>query len=627
MASTVLYPPIVDGYMPAFEVFPDDYSLQENIANNVCKVRFNFSKYNSSTDVKYAHVSVIRQSSGQSAVKALPGTSDEEKKAHPHRATGIILDVPIETEYDDYGNLLYHYVTIPDEDLNGVYGNYTGWVPGELYKIQLRFSFVSYQETGMGSMGQSAWLVKNAGEFSEWSTICVVKSIGEKYAEITTLRLSTDDTVTYKSNGEYEDPFIIYGSEFRAIYHSVIDSDNEGLYSYSVKLTDKDGSTVLDDSGIQYTYQNVNPNEMKYTFKTNILDGSSYRIELVYETINGYAEIVSVPVASEVPAVAATTLKLITAENDPDGVMDSTVFMEDEDGRVCLLVSGVEEAETASGIYYIRRTSSKSNFTIWEDIKKIDLSGLTTVDKVFYDYTLESGVFYKYGLQLVDSKGDRGSLAITENPVYRDFNYSFLLGENNQQLRLAFNNTVDNYKINISDSVNTTIGGQYPFITRNGNMRYRTIPVNGLISFNMDENNLFLTDKDIYKYDNIVDMYAARRGVNIKDTDTSMYRRASNMYDMTYERDFRNKVLEFLHNGRPKLFKSATEGNILVRLVDINCSPVQGLNRLIYSFSATGHEIADAGEEVLSKYNIAVLDGGAGATPAGDGTIHSHKLG
>jgi hypothetical protein len=98
------------------------------------------------------------------------------------------------------------------------------------------------------------------------------------------------------------------------------------------------------------------------------------------------------------------------------------------------------------------------------------------------------------------------------------------------------------------------------------------------------------------------------------------------MYDMTYERDFRNKVLEFLHNGRPKLFKSATEGNILVRLVDVNCSPVPGLNRLIYSFSATGHEIADAGEEVLSKYNIAVLDGGAGATPAGDGTIHSHKL-
>ena len=39
------------------------------------------------------------------------------------------------------------------------------------------------------------------------------------------------------------------------------------------------------------------------------------------------------------------------------------------------------------------------------------------------------------------------------------------------------------------------------------------------------------------------------------------------------ERQFKLEVLDWLTNGKPKLFKSPTEGNYLVRLMNVNLSP------------------------------------------------------
>jgi hypothetical protein len=70
----------------------------------------------------------------------------------------------------------------------------------------------------------------------------------------------------------------------------------------------------------------------------------------------------------------------------------------------------------------IRRTSSRSNFTIWEDICKCSLSIDKDTSFSWYDYTIESGVFYQYGVQKVDSQGNRGELKKTNKimPVFYD---------------------------------------------------------------------------------------------------------------------------------------------------------------------------------------------------------------
>ena len=53
-----------------------------------------------------------------------------------------------------------------------------------------------------------------------------------------------------------------------------------------------------------------------------------------------------------------------------------------------------------------------------------------------------------------------------------------------------------------------------------------------------------------------------------------------------------------------KLFKSPTEGNILVKLMNITFEPVASLGRILYSFSANAVEIDEPTFENYKKYYV-----------------------
>ena len=74
--------------------------------------------------------------------------------------------------------------------------------------------------------------------------------------------------------------------------------------------------------------------------------------------------------------------------------------------------------------------------------------------------------------------------------------------------------------------------------------------------------------------------------------------------DYYYEKKFREFILNFLYDDKVRLYKSPTEGNILVRLTNVSCTPNQSLNNIIYDFSATAYQIADEHMENYSKYKI-----------------------
>jgi len=59
--------------------------------------------------------------------------------------------------------------------------------------------------------------------------------------------------------------------------------------------------------------------------------------------------------------------------------------------------------------------------------------------------------------------------------------------------------------------------------------------------------------------------------------------------DSVYERDFRQKVIKFLYENKVKLYKSTTEGNMLVKLMNISFTPNNTLSRHIYSFTCTAY--------------------------------------
>jgi len=52
----------------------------------------------------------------------------------------------------------------------------------------------------------------------------------------------------------------------------------------------------------------------------------------------------------------------------------------------------------------LRRASSMSNFSTWEDLRIYS----SVADFTYYDFTIESGVAYRYLVQKMDTRGGRG---------------------------------------------------------------------------------------------------------------------------------------------------------------------------------------------------------------------------
>jgi hypothetical protein len=74
------------------------------------------------------------------------------------------------------------------------------------------------------------------------------------------------------------------------------------------------------------------------------------------------------------------------------------------------------------------------------------------------------------------------------------------------------------------------------------------------------------------------------------------------------EKEFKLEVLEWLNNGKPKLFKSPAEGNYIVRLMNVSLSPNDTLGRMLHTFNSTAYEIAENSYENLEKYGIISLE-------------------
>lgn len=578
MASMSLYPPILDSSMPAF-----NYKQK-------CPIEFSLSKFNSADEVKSIHISVTYQKSGANAVNKT-GVSSSGR----HTQSGIIIinmdDKKGLGAYRVENNTNLYSININYEDIYG------GWKDSEIYKVQMRFSSVAYNP----QIQSEQWLYDNANFFSEWSTICAIKPINDITITIPTFNYNSDNqnenVNTKQENTLYSTVLDFYGSYY-------CKTNNETLYSYELILYDAT-NTIVERSGILYTNEYNNSNQFKYIFTTELINNSKYQVHFTYTTEHGYTETIKFNFSVYSNAQARPDFSIVTVDNDIYGLFQdmSTLESEEEEGRIGIKIFDPMQRQF-SGNICIRRTDSKSNFTKWEDIKIIVYrQELINSKEPFFDYTIESGVWYKYGLQelTVTANGEvqRSDLTPSE-PIIRNFNYSYLLGANGVQLKLKFNNDMNSYKINVNEGKLDTIGGVYPFITRNGNPNYRTIPINGLISFNMDEMNTFSSKKNIYG-DTTPDNQIMNYYNNYNTRNNIM------QYDYTYERFFREKVLKFLYDGKPKLFKSPTEGNILIRLMDINTTPQQNLGRMIYNFTSTGHEVAEATMDNYVKYNFTTI--------------------
>jgi hypothetical protein len=72
------------------------------------------------------------------------------------------------------------------------------------------------------------------------------------------------------------------------------------------------------------------------------------------------------------------------------------------------------------------------------------------------------------------------------------------------------------------------------------------------------------------------------------------------------ERQFKMEALEWLTNGKPKLFRSPAEGNFIIRLMNTSLSPNDTLGRMLHTFQTTAYEIAECNYNNLQDYGFSV---------------------
>lgn len=178
-------------------------------------------------------------------------------------------------------------------------------------------------------------------------------------------------------------------------------------------------------------------------------------------------------------------------------------------------------------------------------------------------------------------------------------------------LHVTYNPDINGIKYNTQDSIVTTLGSQYPYIRRNGHNYYRTFNIGGLISYNSENSEIAelipTTSTNISPTIGGMMISTFQYSPMIKDMWNYEfdYINSNRDREILLERVFRERAINFLCNDKVKLFKSATEGSMLIKLTNVSLTPNQQLGRMIYSFSATATEMAEATEENLKKYGIA----------------------
>lgn len=542
-----LYPPVVDAYMPAFLVGSSD------IQKNTCRVYFSISLYNSLNDIKNAQVTVANQNTNLSVL---------DKSKYPCE----IMLTDIKTDLTRVSDDKY-YIEIKTSDIE------EGFQINQYYKVQIRFTAAGTTNVSLDTpQAIDSWLAANLSNFSEWSTVCLVRGISVPSLSVSGFDISADTTLWSLNNVD------VVG---RLTYADSTETDT--LKSYQIKLYDINNQ-LLSDSGIIYSSIYSNINEFNYTFEYAFNEGESYYFTFEYETANMYTE--------------SNTYEFMVVQESADKLEATlTATLDNINGCITLHIESDISQESFVGNITIRRTSSESNFTIWEDVHTESFEENSKLDYTWYDYTIKSGVYYKYIAQRRSSIGNRGvAIHAKGEPFMMLFDDMYLTGGDGQ-LNIRFDPSLSSFKRTVSESRTDTIGSKYPYIKRNGYIEYRQFPIGGTITHLMDPSHLITSREEVFR-DSLDNYTEFNKDKNIRIDDFN---------DWTYEREFREKVMDFLYANKVRLFRSATEGNILVKIMDINFTPNSTLGRRIYSFTATAYEVDAATIKNYDKYGISPL--------------------
>lgn len=564
-----IYPPTLQSTQPAFLYNTASYPIY-----------FTLQSITSFNEIGHIQIRIVKQIDNRSII---------DTSKYPD---GTIYKQP--SNIQQSGNR--YCISILRADLN------QAWSAGVIYKVQMRFGTTPM----FGSVSDFAtWKQTQIDNqtFSEWSTVMLIKAIDEPEVYIKNAEAIKPDVIATERTESTLTPLFTGG-------FSIPERSKEQVDKYKFDLFDEEDELIETSGWLQHDATN-NVTLNSFRFKHILTNNNYYTVIFSIITVNGYKA------NSDPYRFLAFRTYYAELENIELAVENDTPYCKDNG---CIRLKLYTGDKTLTGSFIITRADERSNFNVFEDLKYLSFTMETVNDYIFTDFTVESGIKYRYAIQQENAAGLRSAPVprVNDKDYWVDFEYNYLYHDD-IQLRLSFNEQISSFKHTVLASKQDTIGDRYPYILKNGNAYYAEFPITGLISLQMDPDNTFFTDyqEDGYYHngdlliskDKFEDGEKHRRTTDSLPEYTGLSYSTSVNSNLTannvfIERKFREKVEEFLNNYDYKLYKSPTEGNIVVILMNVSLTPNEQLGRMLYSFSATAYEVLDNTIENLNEYGI-----------------------
>ena len=445
------------------------------------------------------------------------------------------------------------------------FGNISGLQIGQYYKLQLAYIGGGSNDVGYYS---SAGIIKKTTRPS-----LSLPSLDENLSNL------------YEYQGLYSQ--ITYTDE-NNVKH--VKDATEKLYSYRFDIYDLEDN-LIDTSG-ECLYNVANDNEngqalCSWNSKVDLIKEVTYRLCFSIVTINGLKASVEQSIYAEESINITFPIELISELNYEDGTVN--LYLQSKDFKNSIV----------TGDFVIVRSSNASNFNIWDRVYEFSYSNIAfnakTKMHLWEDWSLQQGEEYLYAIQAFNQYIHSNRLTAKNGKIVADFEHCFL-SDAEHQLKISFNPKISSFKNTVLESKVDTLGSKYPFIFRNGYVDYCEFPISGLLSLLTDENEKFMS---FNRQQLMPQRIQTPGGGATKRLSTDLT--SENIYN---ERMFKIEVLKWLNNGKPKIFRSPTEGNFIVRLMNNSLTPNDTLGRMLHSFNSTAYQIDDWSFDNLIKYKL-----------------------
>ena len=523
------------------------------VVNGEGRVYFNLSPLNSIDQVEHLQLSLYRQDNNRNLLTDRTYTS-----------SGVSLNTRNSVLYYKKSEIKFsaskqmYYVVIPTLEAPLIPAGLVAKIQIRLGTQTLRFANGAVYDNSTGEEMTEVWnnTQINVLGMSEWSTISIIKTLSPFDSYIQNFNkgvVNNINTTVYTFVGMTN----LYNSNPK----ETIKSTRFVLFDFKGNQLEDSGAIIQPESQKLYNY---------HTFNKVLDPDTTYQVLFEVSTSSGYtqSQLYDFAVVLEDRDITYS----IELNENYYGMSSEEISLTKTMVRLVVKDAAYSDENLKPNTYLIRRASSKDNFETWIDLAELRCAiGTSELYATYNDIMVESGITYKYTVQpkMLNTSRLVVSDSVEATPVYE---HTWLLGQNNAYLSIGFNLNLSNFKTVIKEAKIETIGSQYPFFVRNGDIKYREFSLSGLICQNMDATNSLR----IGEYEN--------RHIQ--------------------ERMFRDSLHELLLDGRPKLFKSETEGLILVYLSNVSLTPNNVLGRMLYDFSMTATEIGRVDVDNLSEAEI-----------------------